>query len=180
MARVAPSSATVLTRRFFVGISRTGLEPPYKRARTPAESRTGLVLAAQRQQVHDHDDDRSKVVGSWLITHQDDPGGNPTKVTGVASFAEGGVLANQDINPIAPTGLGAWEGHGDNRFTGNFWAGTPGGGPEEPAVTLNVMIRGRVRGDMISGTYRFTVFAADGGDELASGTGTFEGERIEA
>jgi hypothetical protein len=129
---------------------------------------------------HDHDDDRSKVVGSWLITHQDDPGGNPTKVTGVASFAEGGVLANQDINPIAPTGLGAWEGHGDNRFTGNFWAGAPGGGPEEPAVTLNVMIRGRVRGDMISGTYRFTVFAADGGDELASGTGTFEGERIEA
>lgn len=129
---------------------------------------------------HDHDDDRSKVVGSWLITHQDDPGGDPTKVMGVASFAKGGVLANQDINPIAPTGLGAWEGRDENRFTGSFWAGAPGGGPGEPGVTVNVMIRGRVHGDMISGTYRFTVFAADTGDEVASGTGTFEGKRIEA
>ena len=33
---------------------------------------------------------------------------------------------------------------------------------------------------MISGTYRFTVYSADTGDEVASGTGTFEGKRIEA
>jgi len=115
-----------------------------------------------------------------MITHQDDPPGEPTPIRGVASFAEGGVLINHDILPAGPPGTGTWARQGSDRFKGTFWTGFPGdGGPGTPGGTLQVRIRGRVRKDKISGTYRFTVFDPAGA-QVQSGTGTFNGERIEA
>ena len=46
------------------------------------------------------------VAGSWMVTHQDDPPGDPTPIKGVVSFAEGGVLINHDISPAGPPGTG--------------------------------------------------------------------------
>lgn len=120
------------------------------------------------------------VAGSWMITHQDDPPGDPTPIKGVASFAEGGVLISHDILPAGPPATGTWARQGDNRFKGTFWSGFPGdGGPGTPGVTFRVQVKGRVRKDKISGTYRFTIFDVAGA-EIDSGTGTFSGERIEA
>ena len=118
--------------------------------------------------------------GSWMITRKDDPPADPTKVMGVVSFAEGGVLISHDISPAGPPGTGTWAGQGDHRFKGTFWSGQPGqGGPGSPGFTVRVQIRGRVHEDKISGTYRFSVFNAAGGVDT-SGTGAFSGHRIEA
>lgn len=120
------------------------------------------------------------LTGSWMTTHQDDPPGDPTPIKGVVSFAEGGVLISHDISPAGPPATGTWARQGSDRFKGTFWSGFPGdGGPGTPGPTFRVKVRGRVRKDTISGTYRFTVFDPTGAED-ASGTGTFSGERIEA
>ena len=117
--------------------------------------------------------------GSWLITHQDDPPGDTTKVMAIASFAEGGVLLNNDISPAGTTGAGSWAAKGDG-FKGTFWNGQDGpAGPGKPGFTAKVQIRGRVRMDRISGTFRFSVMDPTG-TQVASGTGTFSGHRVEA
>lgn len=123
------------------------------------------------------DEEHSRVTGSWLVTHRDDPGGDPTEIMGVASFAAGGVVANQDISPISPTGLGSWKRRGRNGFRASLWAGIPGDGPGAPGLTLNVRLRGKVEDDEIEGTYAFKVFEPSGATAF-EGTGTFEGERI--
>ena len=118
--------------------------------------------------------------GSWLITHQDDPPGDSTKVIGVASFADGGVLISHDISPAGPPGTGTWASQGEDRFKGTFWSGEPGpDGPGSPGVIVKVQIRGRVRENKISGTHRFSV-TDPAGAVAASGTGTFSGHRAEA
>jgi len=115
-----------------------------------------------------------------MITHRDDPPGDQTPTSGVASFAEGGVLVSHDISPAGPPGTGTWARQGDDGFKGTFWSGQPGeGGPGSPGFTVRIQIRGRAREDKISGTYRFSVFNHAGGVD-ASGTGTFGGDRIEA
>jgi hypothetical protein len=121
---------------------------------------------------------RDEVTGSWLITHQDTD--DPATVTGVASFAAGGVLINHDISPAGPPGTGTWAAQGGNRFRGTFWTGFPGdSGPGSAGPTLRVRVEGRVQRDSISGTYAFTVFDPSG-QEADSGTGTFSGRRINA
>jgi hypothetical protein len=118
--------------------------------------------------------------GSWMITHQDNPPGDPTKATAVASFAEGGVIISHDISPAGPPQTGTWARQGDDGFKGTFWTGQPGpGGPGSPGFTVRVQVRGRAAKDKISGTYRFSVFDPTGAD-AGSGTGKFSGHRIEA
>jgi hypothetical protein len=118
--------------------------------------------------------------GSWLITHEDDPKGSGPTTMGIASFAAGGVLINHDIAPAGPPGTGTWVGQGEDRFKGTFWTGEPGDqGPGSPGVIVKVQIRGRVRENKISGTYRFSV-TDPAGAVMASGTGKFSGHRAEA
>ena len=117
--------------------------------------------------------------GSWLMTHQDNPPGNQTKTTAVVSFAAGGVIISHDISPAGPPQTGTWALQGDG-FKGTFWSGEPGpDGPGSPGFTVKIQVRGRVRADKISGTYRFSVFDPTGAD-AGSGTGTFSGHRLEA
>lgn len=122
------------------------------------------------------------VLGGWLITHRDDPPGDPTPVKGVITFAAGGAFANQDIDPISPTGMGTWAMNGKNGFRVNFWSGSPAGGPDDHPFTVNVRVRGTVRGDRIAGTFRFRAFDAttDDREPVFEGTGKFRGRRIEA
>jgi hypothetical protein len=110
------------------------------------------------------------VEGSWLVTHQDDPGGNPTKVKAVSSFSPGGVLFSVDIAPTGPPSAGSWASTGPGRFKATFWFGAPSGGPTDPAVTVQVRLRGRMSGDKISGTDAFTVRNAETDEPVFSGT----------
>jgi hypothetical protein len=120
------------------------------------------------------------VAGSWLITHQDDPPGDPTQALGVASFAQGGVLISHDISPAGPPGTGTWARQGSDGFKGTFLSGQAGpDGPGSPGFTVRIQIRGRVRKDKISGTYRFSVSDPTGA-KVDSGTGKFSGRRLEA
>src|SRR5207244_5194303 len=51
---------------------------------------TGLGLASPAMA----DGERNSVTGSWLVTHQNNPPADTTKILGVVSFAAGGVLIN--------------------------------------------------------------------------------------
>ncbi len=141
-----------------------------------------------------HGGSRSGVVGAWVVTHRDNPPGDTTTVTGVAAFAEGGVLVSQDIAPMTtPAAVGAWS-SSDHEVSVNFWTGGEQegdhqggtGGPGGPgghrgvAVAIHVTGTGTVSGDTISGTYSFTVYNAKTGRRLMSGTGTFRGTRLTA
>lgn len=53
----------------------------------------GLALTASAQA----DEEHRGVEGGWLITHQDDPGGDPTPVKAVSTFAAGGAFLSVDI-----------------------------------------------------------------------------------
>jgi hypothetical protein len=130
--------------------------------------------AATASDRHGHRD--SGVVGSWLITHTDDPPGNETGHA-VVSFAPGGVMTTAEINPVAPAGGGAWEAHGDS-YVATFWTGDPGEA-EGQAVVVEVRVRGRVRGDRTYGRYWVSVYDP-AGNHVGNGSGRFHGDRIMA
>lgn len=131
-----------------------------------------------------HADRDQGLSGSWLIVRQDD--GSPDKVSGVLSFAAGSVIIEQDINPVGPVFTGTWsasdgDGEGDgDRFRATFWAGFPGQGPDQPATTVQVKLRGRRHRKSISGSYRFTVFDPTSNTVVQTGTGSFTGSPINA
>ena len=133
-----------------------------------------LPSSASASDGHHH----GRLAGSWLVVHQDDPGGDPTKVQGVVSFAGGGVLISHDINPAGPPQTGTWEPRKGNRFKGTMWGGQPGDGPGSPGVTVRIRLWGAHHRDSIWGTYAFTVFGPGG--VVASGTGKFKGSPIDA
>ena len=122
-------------------------------------------------------DGSSDLSGSWIVTRKDDPPGDPTTVSTVASFAGGGVLISPDIAPAGPPGTGTWARRSGGGFKGTFWTGLAGG-PGGPGVSVRVRIRGSVHHGRIWGTYSFTVFDATGA-QVDSGTGSFSGRRIE-
>lgn len=138
---------------------------------------SGTAAAARTR---DDRDDRigEDLVGSWVVRHRDDAADSP-EVTGVVSFAEGGILISQDISPASPTGVGSWTAR-RRRFRAKFWAGFRGEQPGGPGVTFLVRIGGRVDDDEIAGRYRYVVYDGASGDEVARGTGTFDGVRLEA
>lgn len=119
-----------------------------------------------------------RLSGSWLVVRQDD--GDPTEVQVVFSFADGGVFITHDINPAGPPFTGSWERRDGHRFRATIWSGFPGEeGPGSPGVVVRVRLRGRVNDGVLSGTYRVTVFDAEG-EELESVTGSFRrGRRID-
>ncbi|HSR24864.1 MAG TPA: hypothetical protein VLW53_15025 [Candidatus Eisenbacteria bacterium] len=126
-------------------------------------------------------DDHGDLTGSWLIVHQDDPPGDPTKVQAVVSFAAGGVLISHDIHPAGPPITGTWARRSHSGFAGTMWTGFAGEGPNSgPGPTLRIRIRGRRDHDRISGTFRLAVFDPASGQQVESGTGTFSGSRITA
>ena len=120
------------------------------------------------------------VVGAWIITHQDDPPGDPTPGKAAVTLGPGGILENVEIAPPLGVGAGSWTGLGGGRFKAVFVTGAPGQNPGDPGVIVEVRPRGRVTGDSISGTYTVAVSNADNGHVQFSGTGKFHGTRLTA
>jgi len=138
----------------------------------------GVAVAASASSASANGD--SGPSGSWVISRKDDPPGDTMTVTTVVSFAAGGVLISHDIAPAGPPGTGTWARRDDGGVHGTFWTGQTGpGGPGSPGVTVRVRVRGRVRGDTMSGTYQFSVFDTSGA-VVTEGTGSFTGHPIEA
>lgn len=117
--------------------------------------------------------------GSWLVTRQDDPPGDPTMVKAVFSFADGDVFVEHDINPAGPPFTGTWAERRHDEFTATIWSGFAGG-PGGAGPTIRVRLRGSANRDTLSGTYDFAVFDPATDAEVDSGTGTFSGSRIDA
>lgn len=127
-----------------------------------------------------HDDHAGRgAVGTWVVDHTDDPPAEPSPGRTLVSLAPGGVLVGNDIKPPGPGATGSWATTSHNRFKATAWGGIPGTPGGDPDVTLRLKIRGKVQGDMVTGTYRFTVFAPDD-STLFEGTGKFTGTRLEA
>jgi hypothetical protein len=115
------------------------------------------------------------LVGSWWVTHTSD-GDPPQEGVTIVNLIAGGVAVENDINPPGLVATGTWDTRGDNRFTASLWGGFPET-TEGPAGYVHIEPRGRLDGDTISGTFTVTIFDTSD-EEVASFTGTFEGERL--
>ena len=125
-----------------------------------------------------HDTGERGPSGSWLVVRQDD--GDPVRTTLVLSFGGGGIFISHDINPAGPPFTGTWEADGQ-RFRATFWTGQGGNGPNQPAITIRVRLRGRVNGESLTGTYTVTVFDSATGTPIQTVTGkVLSGHPIEA
>lgn len=124
------------------------------------------------------DDGSSAVVGTWVITHQDNPPSPPNSGRGVVTLGPAGILQNVEIAPPGGVGGGSWESLGGGAFEAVFLTGSPGGGGQPDAI-VEVRPTGRVRGDRIWGTYTFSVSNASTGQVIFRGTGKFHGTRLE-
>ena len=129
----------------------------------------------------DDGDKNGGLLGAWMITRQDD--GDSRMITGVASFAAGGVALFQDINPAGPAFAGAFKQGDHKKFRSTIISGSNAdvAFPGAPALTQTVHTQGTRDHDMISGTYSAVASDAATGDPLGPPlTGTFTGIRIEA
>lgn len=139
---------------------------------------TGLggAMAAPAAAKDDDDHHDSAIAGSWLASVHGDDG---SELMSVGSFAHGGVAITHDISPAGPPFTGSWEPRGENRFRATLWGGFPGPqGPGSVGPTARLRLRGRLRDDELSGTFRFVVFDPNGA-VVERGSGTFEATRIE-
>lgn len=112
----------------------------------------------------------SGLLGSWLVTHEDDSGSG----LAVVSFIADGVVIANDIRPAAGVGTGAWEDKGDDKFKATIWFGNPA-----DDTSAKAEVWGEVKDDKVSGTFEFTLYDSDG-EEVDSIKGTFEGEPLDA
>lgn len=132
----------------------------------------GVAAAAPASADGGHD-----VLGAWLVTHTDDPPSETDPGTSVIGFAEGGLMTNQDLNPMGAAGVGKWEPRGGDGFQAKFWTGFPG--PNNgPGGFIKISLRGRVDGDRVEGTYHGHVYVASTGAPEGEFKGTFRGKRV--
>ncbi|HEV7146694.1 MAG TPA: twin-arginine translocation signal domain-containing protein [Pedococcus sp.] len=124
------------------------------------------------------DDGSSAVIGTWVITHVDNPPSPANTGKGVVTLGPGGILQNVELVPVGQVGGGAWESLGGGAFEAVFLTGSPGGGGQPDAI-VEVKPTGKVVGDRISGTYTIAVSNAMTGQVLFRGTGRFHGTRLE-
>jgi len=134
----------------------------------------GVALAspASATEGHDHND----VAGSWRVDVHND---NGDETDSIVSFAGGGVCVVHDISPAGPPFTGSWRPGRYGSFKATVLTGTAGGGPGSPGVVIELKLRGSVRHGRVTGSFTFRVLDPDG-NELDTGSGTFEGVRVEA
>jgi hypothetical protein len=120
---------------------------------------------------------RGSVEGSWRVLVSNDDG---SRTDSVVSFAAGGVCIVHDISPAGPPFTGTWRAGHHGSFRATVLTGTPGeGGPGTPGVVIVLRLEGAAQHESLSGSFTFRVTAPDG-SEVATGSGTFEGPRVEA
>jgi hypothetical protein len=128
----------------------------------------GVALAtpASATDRHDHDG----LAGSWRVDVHND---NGDETDSVVSFAAGDVCIVHDIRPAGPPFTGTWRAGRNGSFKATVLTGTPDG------TVIELKLRGTTRHGRISGS--FTYVATDpGGKVLENGSGSFDGERVEA
>ena len=135
---------------------------------------SGVALASPASAGELHDD--RDVSGSWRVNVHND---NGDETVSILSFAAGDVCVVHDISPAGPPFTGTWRPGRDGSFRATVLTGTPGDGPGSPGVVIELKLRGRVRNDEIRGSFTFTVTDASG-TQVDSGSGTFDGQPVEA
>ncbi len=138
----------------------------------------GAAIASPASAHDDHDDDNHDrdLSGSWRVDVHNDDG---TESVSVLSFAAGDVCIVHDISPAGPPFTGTWRRARHHSFRATVLTGFPGEGPDSPGPVVTLHLRGSVRHDRIRGTFTFTVDSPSG-EQLAAGSGSFDGRRIEA
>jgi hypothetical protein len=129
----------------------------------------GVALASPASATEGHDHDHNNVAGSWRVDVHND---NGDETDSIVSFALGGVCVVHDISPAGPPFTGSWRSGRYGAFKATVLTGTPDG------QIIELKLRGAVRHGRISGSFTFTVTDPDG-NELGTGSGTFEGSRVE-
>ena len=134
----------------------------------------GVALASPASATEGHD--HNNVAGSWRVDVHND---NGDETDSIVSFAGGGVCVVHDISPAGPPFTGSWRPGRYGSFKATVLTGTAGGGPGSPGVVIELKLRGAVRHGRVTGSFTFVVTDPDG-YELHTGSGTFEGVRVEA
>ena len=128
---------------------------------------------------HENDDDhRHGLLGSWVLEHRNDPPAPPAPGTSIVSFAQGGVIIDNDITPDPLVRSGSWSMTGRSTFKATLWSAAPAD-VGVAGATMRVQVVGRLHRDTFEGTAVITAFAPGGG-QLFAGTGIFTGTRLRA
>lgn len=136
----------------------------------------GMAIAAPASAATQGKRRDGDVSGSWRADVHNNDG---TDLVSVLSFAAGNVCIVHDISPAGPPFTGTWRSGRHDSFRATVLTGFPGEGPGTPGPVVTLILQGSVRHDRISGTFTFTVRSPEG-QQIDSGSGTFNGRPIEA
>jgi hypothetical protein len=134
----------------------------------------GVALASPAAAGEWHGD--GHLSGSWRANVHNDDGAESVSVL---SFAAGHVCVVHDISPAGPPFTGTWRSGRHGWFRATVLTGFPGEGPDSAGPVIELKLYGKVRHGQLSGSFTFRV-TDSAGNELDTGSGTFDGERIEA
>jgi hypothetical protein len=146
------------------------------------------LAGAQDFSAADDHDHCQGLIGTWLLTHTDDPSESdpsPTPGLSTTSFAPGGIFLIHDLNPPGPPGQGAWERTGRNSFAFRFLSSgqqgppPPGSNGPPPVFVVTVDGKGTLGDGQISGSYTFDVVDGDN-KPLQNGSGNFTATPLSA
>ena len=84
-----------------------------------------------------------------------------------------------DISPAGPPFTGTWRLAGHGSFRATVLTGLPGDGPGAAGPVIELKLFGALRHGQLSGSFTFTV-TDPAGNEVDTGSGTFDGERVDA
>jgi hypothetical protein len=120
------------------------------------------------------------LLGSWWVTHTNDPPAAPDTGISVVGIAAGGVIISNDIRPAGAVSNGAWMMSGD-RFRATFWGSEPGAAAGDPSLSIRIKVKGQLHDGKIMGTFMVTGYAnSQPPMEVFTQPGTFTGTRMSA
>jgi hypothetical protein len=133
---------------------------------------SGAILAPPASAHGSHDG--QSLSGSWRVNVHNDDG---SESVSILSFAAGQVCIVHDISPAGPPFTGSWRTGRHDSFRATVLTGFPGEGPDAPGPVIELKLFGAERHGQLSGSFTFRV-TDPAGNELDTGSGTFDGERI--
>jgi len=119
---------------------------------------------------------QGRLSGSWRVNVHNDDGDESVSIL---SFAAGEVCVVHDISPAGPPFTGTWRLAGHGSFRATVLTGFPGDGPGAAGPVIELKLFGALRHGQLSGSFTFTVMDP-AGNEVDTGSGTFDGERVDA
>jgi hypothetical protein len=135
---------------------------------------SGVVLASPTSAGESRGEGR--LSGSWRVNVHNDDGDESVSIL---SFAAGQVCVVHDISPAGPPFTGTWRLARHGSFQATVLTGFPGDAPGTAGPVIELKLFGAAQHGQLSGSFTFTV-TDPAGNEVDTGSGTFDGERIEA